>query len=156
MTQLNYDAMAVGNHEFDNGPEGLAEFLDKVSLPVLSANIDVSQNNRLADRVQKSTVLDVAGEKIGVVSVLAEDTPETSSPGDTVVFSSTVDAAQAEIDRLSGEGVNKIVLLTHVGLAPESEYFAMINGDHVPAEELSGTALNDGDAVVLVPPMKGG
>ena len=47
-------------------------------------------------------------------------------------------------------------LLTHVGLAPESEYFAMINGDHVPAEELSGTALNDGDAVVLVPPMKGG
>lgn len=47
-------------------------------------------------------------------------------------------------------------LLRHVGLAPESEYFAMINGDHVPAEALSDTVLNEGDAVVLVPPMKGG
>lgn len=136
MTQLDYDAMAVGNHEFDNGPEGLSEFLDKVSLPVLSANIDVSSNNMLADRVQKSTVLEVGGEKVGVVSVLAEDTPETSSPGETVIFSSTVDAAQAEIDRLTGEGVNKIVLLTHVGL-PEDKRLAreltgvdMIIGGH--------------------------
>jgi 5'-nucleotidase len=136
MTQLDYDVMAVGNHEFDDGPEGLAEFLDKVSLPVISANIDVSQNNLLAGRVQKSTVLDVAGGQIGVVSVLAEDTVETSSPGSTVVFSSTVDAAQAEIDRLAGEGINKIVLLTHVGL-PEDKRLAreltgvdMIIGGH--------------------------
>ena len=39
MTQLDYDAMAVGNHEFDDGPDGLADFLDKVSFPVLSASI---------------------------------------------------------------------------------------------------------------------
>ena len=136
MTQLDYDAMAVGNHEFDDGPEGLAAFLDKVSLPVISANIDVSQNNLLADKVQKSTVLEVAGTKVGVVSVLAEDTPETSSPGDSVVFSSTVDAAQAEIDALTAAGVNKIVLLTHVGL-PEDKRLAqeltgvdMIIGGH--------------------------
>ncbi len=123
MTALDYDAMAVGNHEFDNGPVGLAEFLQGVSFPVLSANIDVSQDNQLADRVGKSTVLEVAGTKVGVVSVLAEDTPETSSPGKTVVFSSSVDAAQAEIDALAADGVNKIVLLTHVGL-PEDKRLA--------------------------------
>ncbi|MEM9967343.1 MAG: bifunctional metallophosphatase/5'-nucleotidase [Pseudomonadota bacterium] len=128
MTLLDYDAMAVGNHEFDDGPEGLAEFLDQVSLPVISANIDVSQNNLLAGKVQKSAVLEVAGTQIGVVSVLAEDTVETSSPGDTVIFSSTVDAAQAEIDRLTADGINKIVLLTHVGLPEDMRLARELTG----------------------------
>lgn len=121
MAQLDYDAMAVGNHEFDDGPEGFAPFLDLVSFPVISANIDVSGNNMLAGKVDKSTTLDVGGERIGVVSVLAEDTVETSSPGPSVIFSSAVDAAQAEVDALTAEGINKIILLTHVGLKKDME-----------------------------------
>jgi 5'-nucleotidase len=131
MSQLDYDAMAVGNHEFDKGPEGLAAFLDKVDFPVLSANIDVSQNELLAGRVGKSTVVEQSGEKIGIVSVLAEDTPETSSPGETVIFSSMVDGAQAQIDALTADGINKIILLTHVGL----------KGDMTLADELTGVDL---------------
>lgn len=133
MEQLGYDAMAVGNHEFDDGPEGLTEFLDLVSFPVLSANIDVSKNNLLAGKVGKSTVLEVGGSRIGVVSVLAEDTPETSSPGESVVFSSAVDAAQGQIDALTGSGVNKIILLTHVGL---------------PADKRLAEALTDVDLII--------
>lgn len=121
MNQLNYDAMAVGNHEFDDGPEGLAPFLDLVSFPVVSANIDVSGNNLLAGKVAKSTTLDVGGSQIGIVSVLAEDTVETSSPGESVVFSSAVDAAQAEVDALTGQGIDKIILLTHVGLPKDKQ-----------------------------------
>ncbi len=128
MEQLGYDAMAVGNHEFDDGPEGLAPFLDKVSFPVLSANIDVSGNNLLAGKVDKSTVLEVGGERIGVVSVLAEDTVETSSPGPSVIFSSAVDAAQAEVDALTADGVNKIILLTHVGLPRDKQLAEALTG----------------------------
>ena len=131
MTRLGYDAMAVGNHEFDDGPEGLAAFVEEVEFPVLSANIDVSGEERLAGEVAKSAVLEVGGERVGVVSVLAEDTPETSSPGPDVIFSPAADAAQAEIDRLTGEGVNKIVLLTHVGLP----------ADRALAEALTGVDL---------------
>ena len=128
MNQLDYDAMAVGNHEFDNGPEGLAEFLDLVQFPVLSANIDVSQNNLLASRVPGSTVVEVAGERIGIISVLAEDTPETSSPGDTVIFSPAADAAQAAVDALTADGVNKIILLTHVGLPADMRLAEAVTG----------------------------
>lgn len=128
MTQLDYDAMAVGNHEFDDGPDGLAPFLDKVNFPVLSANIDVSQDDLLTGKIEKSTVLEVGGESIGIVSVLAEDTPETSSPGDAVIFSSAADAAQAEIDALTEDGVNKIILLTHVGLARDRELAETLTG----------------------------
>ncbi|MFS4582986.1 bifunctional metallophosphatase/5'-nucleotidase [Phaeobacter sp. C3_T13_0] len=128
MTQLEYDAMAVGNHEFDDGPEGLAEFLDNVSFPVLSANIDVSGNNLLAGKVSKSVTLDVGGEQVGIVSVLAVDTSETSSPGPSVIFSPTVDAAQAEIDALEADGVNKIILLTHVGLSEDMRLAEALSG----------------------------
>lgn len=132
MTRIGYDAMAVGNHEFDNGPEGLAAFLDQVEFPVLSANIDVSQSNLLAGKVGKSTVVETeGGARIGIVSVLAEDTPETSSPGDNVVFSPAIDAAQTQIDALTDEGVANIVLLTHLGL----------RGDRRLAEDLTGVDL---------------
>ncbi|SHI64897.1 bifunctional metallophosphatase/5'-nucleotidase [Wenxinia saemankumensis] len=146
MNQLGYDAMAVGNHEFDNGPEGLAEFLDLVEFPVLSANIDVSQNDLLSGRVQKSVVLDTAGgEQVGVISVLAEDTPETSSPGDDVIFSPTVDAAQAEIDALTEQGVNKIVLLTHVGLTEDRRLAEELRGVDLIIGGHSHTLLGDMD-----------
>ena len=131
MSKLDYDVMAVGNHEFDDGPEGLADFVAKVDFPVLSANIDVSGVEGLEGEIGKSTVLEVGGEKIGIVSVLAEDTPETSSPGAEVIFSPAADAAQAEIDALTEDGVNKIILLTHIGLA----------GDKRLAEELTGVDL---------------
>ena len=128
MTALNYDAMAVGNHEFDDGPEGLAAFVEQVGFPVLAANVDVSGEPSLAGEVEPSAVLDVGGDRIGVVGLLAEDTVETSSPGDTVAFSSTIEAAQAEIDRLTGEGVDKIVLLTHVGLSEDRRLAEALSG----------------------------
>ncbi len=128
MPQLGYDAMAVGNHEFDDGPEGLAEFVAQVEFPVLSANIDVSGVEGLAGEIGKSTVLEVGGERIGIVSALAEDTPETSSPGDSVVFSPAAEAVQAEVDALTADGVNKIVLLTHVGLPADMRLAEAVTG----------------------------
>ncbi|WP_136439536.1 bifunctional metallophosphatase/5'-nucleotidase [Pacificoceanicola onchidii] len=143
MNALDYDAMAVGNHEFDKGPEGLSDFLDLVEFPVLSANIDVSQNNMLAGRVAKSVVLEPGGQKIGVISVLAEDTAETSSPGETVIFSSIVSAAQAEVDALTADGVNKIILLTHVGLPADKRLADEVSGVDLIIGGHSHTLLGD-------------
>jgi 5'-nucleotidase len=128
MEKIGFDAMAVGNHEFDDGPEGLAAFLDKVTFPVLSGNTDVSQNNLLAGRVQNHVVLEVGGEKIGIVSALATDTAETSSPGPSVVFQNEIDSLSADVAALEAEGVSKILALTHVGLAKDTEIAAAVPG----------------------------
>lgn len=62
-------------------------------------------------------------------------------------------------------GVNEIVvaddcdmemLLNYLGLSPELEYFAMINEQHVPSDTLTERTLNEGDSIVLLPPLKGG
>ncbi|GIT92262.1 multifunctional 2',3'-cyclic-nucleotide 2'-phosphodiesterase/5'-nucleotidase/3'-nucleotidase [Jannaschia pagri] len=116
MNAIGFDAMAVGNHEFDDGPEQLAEFVDEVDVPLVSGNLDLSQSNLLNGKIEDHLVLEVGGEKIGIVSALAADTVETSSPGPNVIFQDEIDALQADIDALTDMGVTKIIALNHVGL----------------------------------------
>lgn len=115
MNKIGFDAMAVGNHEFDDGDEGLLKLLDGAEFPVVSGNIDVSQSNILAGKLNDHLVLEVGGEKIGIVSALAVDTPETSSPSDAVIFSDEIENLQHDVDTLTDEGVTKIIALNHVG-----------------------------------------
>lgn len=128
MEKIGFDAMALGNHEFDDGPQGLSDFLDKVSFPVISGNIDVSQSNVLAGRVQNHVVLEVGGEKIGIISALATDTPETSSPGNEVVFQDDIDSLKADVAALEAEGVTKIIALNHVGYNRDMAIAAAVPG----------------------------
>ena len=145
MERIGFDAMAVGNHEFDDGPDGLADFLDKVSFPVISGNIDVSANNRLAGRVQSHVVLDVGGEQVALVSVLATDTVETSSPGDTVVFTDEIEHLTAKVAELEAAGINKIIALTHVGLPTDIAIAEAVPGIDVVVGGHSHTYLSASD-----------
>ena len=83
---IGYDAMAHGNHEFDDGPAGLANLADRVSLPLLSGNLDLAGKARLIGKIENYVVLDVGGEKVGIISALATDTVDTSSPGKGVWY----------------------------------------------------------------------
>lgn len=128
MSKLGYNAMAVGNHEFDDGPETLAALIDKAEFPIISANIDASQSNVLKDKLTRSTVLDIGGEKIGIVGGTTMDTPEISSPGDALIFQDDVEAITADVEKLTGEGVSKIIALTHIGYGHEQEIAAAVPG----------------------------
>ena len=128
MNAIGFDAMAVGNHEFDDGPEKLAEFVDVVEFPVISGNLDLSQSNLLKDKVQNHIVLEVGGEKIGIISALATDTVETSSPGPNVIFQDEIESLKADVEALQAEGVTKIIALTHTGLPKDIDIAAAVPG----------------------------
>lgn len=128
MEAIGYDAMAVGNHEFDDGPEGLAAFIDAVSFPVISGNLDLSSSAELKDKVLNHVVLEVGGEKIGIISALATDTVDTSSPGDDVVFQDEIESLTADVAALKEEGVDIIIAVTHVGLAKDLEIAEKVPG----------------------------
>lgn len=148
MEAIGYDAMAVGNHEFDDGPIKLAEFIDAVSFPVVSGNLDLSAEALLVDRVQDHLILEVGGQKIGIVSALATDTVDTSSPGENVVFQDEIAALTADVAALEGMGVNKIIALTHVGLNKDLEIAAAVPGIDVVIGGHSHTRmLNDGESL---------
>lgn len=128
MEAIGYDVMAVGNHEFDDGPAGLEKFVDTVPFPVISGNLDLTSEPALKGKVGNHVVLEVGGEKIGIISALATDTVETSSPGPNVVFQDEIESLQADVAALESEGVNKIIALTHVGLAKDLDIAANVPG----------------------------
>ncbi|WP_432344939.1 5'-nucleotidase C-terminal domain-containing protein [Shinella yambaruensis] len=112
---MKFDAMTVGNHEFDDSEDGLATFLDKVAFPVVTANVVASASSKIGDRIKPFIVLDQGGQKIGIVGAVANDTAELSSPGPNVLIGDDVADITAAIGELKKEGVNKIIALTHVG-----------------------------------------
>jgi len=128
MAMLGYQAMAIGNHEFDDGPANLARFIDSVGLPVLSANIDASADPDLAGKILPYTILDVDGEDVGVIGLTTITTPFSSSPGDTIAFQEYVPALEPVIAELKALGINKIVLLSHIGYEDDQTLAAAIDG----------------------------
>ncbi len=128
MNLIGYDAMTVGNHEFDDGPETLAAFIARVDFPVISANIDASKDADLFGMIRSHAVLDVGGEKVGIIGFTAEDTPELSSPGDFVTFNAIEESVKPVIAELKGRGVNKIIALSHSGLVRDRQVASGVDG----------------------------
>lgn len=145
MNTLSYDAMAVGNHEFDDGPGVLASFIQGANFPVLSANIDVSQEPELAGLLDPYTVLEVGGEKIGVVGYTTEDTAILSSPGPNVVFNNIEKSADTAVAELEAMGINKIVALSHAGFGRDRQVAAAVDGIDVIVAGHTNTYLSNTD-----------
>ena len=143
MNKLGYDGMTVGNHEFDDGPEVLTGFMDSVNFPVLMSNADVSGEPLLADKLMKSTVIERGGEKIGLIGLTPENTDELASPGPNVIFSEPIAAVQAEVDKLTEMGVNKIIVLSHSGYGVDQEVAANTTGVDVIVGGHTNTLLGD-------------
>ncbi|MFD3191979.1 bifunctional metallophosphatase/5'-nucleotidase [Sedimentitalea sp. HM32M-2] len=128
MNKLGYDAMTVGNHEFDDGPEVLRGFLDAVTFPVLMSNADITAEALLNGKLPKSTVIERGGEKLGLIGLTPQDNDDLASPGPNITFSDPVAAVQTEVDALTAQGVNKIIVLSHSGYALDRRIAAETTG----------------------------
>ena len=143
MNLMGYDAMTVGNHEFDDGPEVLRGFMDALEFPILMSNADVSGEPLLADVLKKSTVIEKNGEKIGLIGLTPQDTDELASPGPNIIFTAPADAVQAEVDKMTEMGVNKIIVLSHSGYGIDLQLAENTTGVDVIVGGHSNTLLGD-------------
>ncbi|MCF7700870.1 bifunctional metallophosphatase/5'-nucleotidase [Loktanella sp. M215] len=143
MNKLGYDAMTVGNHEFDDGPEVLGAFVDAVNFPILMSNADLSGEALLADKIVKSTIIEKKGEKIGLIGLTPVDTDELSSSGPNVIFTQPAEAVQGEVDKLTAEGVDKIIVLSHSGYQVDQDVAANTTGVDVIVGGHDNTLLGD-------------
>lgn len=112
--QMGFDVVATGNHEFDDGPEEYLKFIEAAEFPIIGGNFDVTKDEGLRGKVRGSIVLEVGGEKIGIIGATTEDTPEIASPGD-VEFHDVIQYVRGASEALDAAGVNKIILLSHIG-----------------------------------------
>jgi len=147
---IGYDALAIGNHEFDQGPDTFASVINAYkattggsNAPFLSANIDVSLEPQLAalaatGDIAKSTIVSRNGETYGIVGATTPNLPFISSPGAVIVDQNVVGAVQSEIDAvqlgqdgLSGtaDDINKVILISHLqGVEEDQALVSQLSG----------------------------
>ncbi|KAK4096012.1 Metallo-dependent phosphatase [Parathielavia hyrcaniae] len=164
LNQIGFDAMTLGNHEFDRGDDHLGEFLDNLTFPIVSANIQ--SDHPVLNRTIKPFHIFPQYE-LAVIGVTTETTPSIASPGKGTLFSDAVTAVQNTVDLIrSTTNITRIVALTHIGydedqrLARETTGLHLIMGghSHTPLGDFAGAAgayptiveNKDGDEVFVV------
>jgi 5'-nucleotidase len=120
LEEIGFDAIGLGNHDFDFGPDVLEKFISGFTTPVpfLSANLNFSGEAALqalvtSGRIAKRTTITTGGQQVGIVGVTTTELPTLTSPG-AVTVSAVKAALQAEVDALVNAGINKIVVISHL------------------------------------------
>jgi len=114
MTLMDYDAMAIGNHEFEYGAGVLAWQKNRAPFPVLAANMFYKDTDH--PFAQAYTIVERNGVRIGVVGIMGRDAVSAIIPSyvAAVDVRDEVVTAQRAIDAIRDE-VDIVVLLTHQG-----------------------------------------
>lgn len=164
---LNYDAVALGNHDFDAGAEAMRGELTLLSGNLIYADQRRGVTNPLAAQgVRDCIVVERGGYRIGLFSVMGKDAVSYTSLSE-FSFASPVKSAQRIVTALREmEKVDLVVMLSHAGTLPDGSFTedaeiaravkgidVILSGhEHVPIPEIqrvgdtmivcAGTALN--------------
>ncbi|WP_108125853.1 bifunctional UDP-sugar hydrolase/5'-nucleotidase UshA [Saccharospirillum mangrovi] len=137
MAMLEYDAMAVGNHEFDNPRDVLMQQADWAGFPFLSANIVYKDSGKTLFKPYE--MFNVQGYKVAVVGFTTEDTVKIANPEymTDLAFLTPVDVAADLIPELDAKS-DLVVAVTHMGHYANGNYGGNAPGDVTLARSVSG------------------
>jgi 5'-nucleotidase/UDP-sugar diphosphatase len=110
------DAMTLGNHEFDYGLKNLEEDLSLARFPILNANIFDERNGR---NFQKPYLVKTIGDvKVGIIGLIMPDLPILTMRDNIkgLRILNDVQVVRKYISELKKQGVNLIVVLSHIGV----------------------------------------
>lgn len=121
LNACRYDAVCLGNHEFDNGIEELARRLGNLKVPVVCANYDFSATP-LAEYVRPYVILKKAGLKIGIIGLLTDLSEVVNSDiAAQLKYQYPVDVTNRYAQYLKEEkDCDLVICLTHLGFEDES------------------------------------
>lgn len=164
ISRMNYDVSVIGNHEFDFGPDVLAEFIGDAqttnATTYLSANLNFAGEAALQAHVtnniiRPSVLLDVptsvGTKKIGIIGVTTDSLPFISSPRNVVV-NNIAAAVNAQITQLQNDGADHIILAGHLqGIGSDNTLVSQLNAgiDLIIAGGGSEMLVNDPATPVL-------
>ena len=138
---------ALGNHEMDTTQGDLKETAEKYNGTILAVNLEqkplkdqaseeIEHFNKvdISDFIKKSTVVNVKGEKVGLIGTTPIDLLDRCTHADyhsdcsAFDLGRTTELIQEEIHKLQAQGVNKIFLLSHLGIARDKEVIKNTQG----------------------------
>ena len=143
MSKMGYDTGTIGNHEFDNGLEGIASALQWAKFPIVSSNYDFSDTT-LSGMVKSYHILKKAGIKIGIygIGIELDGLVGKLSYGNTRYIDPVATALKMELMLKKDHNCDLVICLSHLGfsyqhdkisdssLAPQTKYTDLIIGGH--------------------------
>jgi len=129
MNRMGFDAMTVGNHEFDWGMEAFQDLRKASAFPFLSANI-VDERGALLPGVQPYIIIRKKGLKIAVIGITTPETHYATKPGNLKGYRvvSVEKTLPAIIENVRKEGAGPVIVLSHMGLDEDREMASKIAG----------------------------
>ena len=130
MKKAGYDVVALGNHDFDFGPEKFAETVRNAvkegGIPVLLAGNAVTDPENQADNdfeavisdglIKRYVIMEREGLKIGIFSLMGKDADESAPYAPPVTFEKIIPAAKRLMKELKKEKCDVIICLSHCGI----------------------------------------
>jgi len=144
LNALNIDAMALGNHELDMGNEPVAHFVERIHFPLLAGNWDLSNESpdkrfRLqghqnvvpydADKHRAAWIeKKVDDDRVAIFSLALDKMADISNPDWDTPFVDAVETAKNTVAAIHQSGINKIILLSHMGYEADLDLANHVDG----------------------------
>jgi len=131
MNEAGYDAMTVGNHDFNYGAERLYELSGKATFSMLAANVLKEDGSTL---LPGSMIFELNHVKFGIFGLATPETVYKTSPDNVagLTFADPVETAKAQVAAMEAENCTVIIALTHLGLDEGSEVTSRMLAEQVP------------------------
>ena len=127
---LRLQVAVLGNHEFDFGPEVLAQRIGESKFPWLGANV-LGTDGKLFPGVSGTKILPMGPVKVGFFGLVTPEARLYIRGGMPVNFAPFLPAARMAVAQLRQEGAQLIVALTHMNLAEDQQLVREVRGLHL-------------------------
>jgi 5'-nucleotidase/UDP-sugar diphosphatase len=141
MQEMGYDAVTIGNHEYDYGPGALEQYLLRAGYPqahqktlVLASNTEAPATGPLAGRdlYRNTGMFELEnGLKVGVFGLIGKEAVLSMGEIGDVRFLDQYETARRMVGELKGQGADVIVALSHCGLAEDQELGRKVLGINI-------------------------
>ncbi|KAI8871171.1 Metallo-dependent phosphatase [Ramicandelaber brevisporus] len=134
MNDLQYDAMSLGNHEFDDTPSNVIKFANQLNFPIVAANIDASDYPEFQAIIKPYIILEQYN--LGIIGYITNTTGDISNAGPLLKFLDPAPAVNKYVDELRSKGIKRIIAVSHNGyredidLASRTRGLSLIVGGH--------------------------
>lgn len=126
MNKTGYDAMTVGNHEFDYGKDAVMDIAKNANFPILSANTFYNGKcflNSINGYNGCNFIKEIGGKKIGFFGITTSETTKTTIPKNLegISFEDEIASSKKQVEYLKSQGADVIVGICHVGVESSSK-----------------------------------
>jgi len=151
LREMGYDAVTVGNHEYDYGPEVLAGYLSAAGypeahedLPILTSNTELPEDHPLSEQYRRETAtFDAGGATVAVFGVIGESAVSVVSDAGDADFADAHETARRTAEELREEGADVVVALSHSGVENDRELARAVDGIDIIIASHCHTALHE-------------